>query len=109
MAARTQRVEKLIKEFMQYHEEGYSILDIAKIFNVDISTVYNNLQEIADSNNVSRESLLERKSSTHDNPHMPFFKEKIDAKRLQQDFMRVENDLDYVIEEIDTILLTTKE
>ena len=109
MAARTQRVEKLIKEFMHYHNEGYSILDIANIFEVDYSTVYKVLQEIADANNVSRESLLERKSSTHDNHHMPFFKEKVDAKRLQQDFMRVENDLDYVIEEIDTILLTIEE
>ena len=105
--ARTQRVEKLIKEFMQYHKNGYSILEIAKIFEVDFSTVYNHLQEIADANGVTRESLLERKSSTHESIHSIFLKEKIDAKNLLADFEMVEKDLSGVIAKIDKILSTS--
>ena len=102
---RTERVENLVKNFMQYHNDGHSIIEIAKIFEVDLSTVYNHLQEIADANNVSRESLLERKSSKGFS-RLPFYKEKVDAEKLKDDFKKVEEDLDKVIEEIDNILTT---
>ena len=104
MAARTQRVEKLIREFMQYHNDGYSILEIAKLFEVDFSTVYNYLEEIANANGVTRESLLERKSSQHESLHSVFAKEKIDATNLKKDFEMVEKDLSGVIAKIDQIL-----
>lgn len=106
--ARTQRVEKLLKEFMQYHNAGYTVLEIAKIFEVDFSTVYNYLQEIADANGVTRESLLERKSSQHGSIHSVFLKEKIDAKNLLADFEIVEKDLSQVIAKIDKILSTNQ-
>ena len=102
--ARTQRVERLLKEFMQYHNAGYTVLEIAKIFKVDFSTVYNYLQEIADANGVTRESLLERKSSQHESLHSVFAKEKIDATNLIKDFEMVEKDLGGVIAKIDQIL-----
>ena len=102
--ARTQRVERLLKEFMQYHNAGYTVLEIAKIFKVDFSTVNNYLQEIADANGVTRESLLARKSSQHESLHSVFLKEKIDAKNLLADFEMVEKDLNGVIAKIDKIL-----
>lgn len=104
MAHRTQRIEKLLKEFMQYHNDGYSILEIAEIFNVSFSAVYKHLQEIADFNGVSRESLLERGSSAHSTPHHPFLKERIDAQTLLNGFNDVENDINKIISEIDNIL-----
>lgn len=103
MAHRTQRVEKLIKEFMQYHNDGYSILEIADIFNVDFSTVYNYLQEIADANGVSRESLLERNVNTY-NTRKPFFKEKVDAQALHNGFNKAENGIKEIIAGIDNVL-----
>ena len=102
--ARTQRVERLFKEFMQYHNAGYSIKDIAKVFEVDFSTVYNNLQEIADANGVTRESLLERGSSSHEKPHQFFSKEKVDVSNLQKEFKKAEEDLETLISSIDKIL-----
>lgn len=102
--ARTQRVEKLVKEFMQYHNNGYSILEIAEIFNVNFSTVYNHLQEIADNNGVSRDSLLEKISSTHNTIHQPFLKEKVDAQTLLNGFNTIETEINKIIAEIDTIL-----
>lgn len=102
--ARTQRVEKLVKEFMQYHNNGYSILEIAEIFNVSFSAVYKHLQEIADFNGVSRESLLERGSSAHSTAHHPFFKERIDAQTLLNGFNTIETEINKIIAEIDTIL-----
>lgn len=103
MAHRTQRVEKLINEFMQYHNNGYSILEIAEIFNVSFSAVYKHLQEIANANGVSRESLLERNVNTY-NTRKPFFKEKVDAQALLNDFNNVENNINKIIAEIDNIL-----
>lgn len=102
--ARTQRVEKLVKEFMQYHNNGYSILEIAEIFNVSFSAIYKHLQEIADFNGVSRESLLERNSSTHNTIHQPFLKEKVDAQTLLNGFNTIETEINKIIAEIDTIL-----
>lgn len=104
MAHRTQRVEKLMKEFMQYHNNGYSILEIAEIFHVTFATVYNRLQEIADLNGVSRESLLERDSSVHSTPHQLFLKEKVDAQALLNGFNDVENNINKIIAEIDNML-----
>lgn len=107
--ARTQRVENLLKGFMQLHKDGYSIREIADHYQVDFSTVYNHLQEIADANGVTRESLLSQKSSPHLNLHHPFRKEKIDAENLKREFKKVDEHLDNLITEIDTILLNTKE
>lgn len=103
--ARTIRVERLLKEFMDYHNAGYTVLEIAKIFEVDFSTVYNYLGEIASANGVTRESLLERKSSQHGSLHSVFLKEKIDATNLKNDFVKVEEDLDGIIAKINQFLL----
>lgn len=102
--ARTQRVENLIKDFMLYHKKGYSIPEIAEIFKVDFSTVYNHLQEIAENNGFkSRDELLERIKSTSSS-HCSFRREKIDIKKLQNDFDKIESDINEIILEIDSIL-----
>ena len=104
MAQKTQRVENLLKNFMHYHESGYSIKEIAEIFEVDLSTIYNYLQEIADANNVSRECLLERNSSTFS--RLPLYKEKVDVEKLRNDFKSLDTSIDNIISSIDKILLT---
>lgn len=54
----SERVMKLKENFMRLHEEGYSIYEIAEMYGVHYSTVYNRLEEIAKENNVTREELL---------------------------------------------------
>ena len=50
---------------MKERREGKNIAQIAKEYEMNVSTVYSSLQIIADENNVSRESLLEKMSGPH--------------------------------------------
>ena len=59
MAKESERVRVMKENFMNLHNAGYSIPQIAEQHNLDKMTVYRHLQEIADANNVSRESLLQ--------------------------------------------------
>lgn len=59
MAKVSERVHVMKENFMALHEAGYSIPDIAKKYNLNNSTVYRCLQEIADANGVNREDLLQ--------------------------------------------------
>ena len=104
----TQRVEMLKKDFMKYHNNGYSIREIADVFQVDFSTVYNHLQEIADTHGVTRESLLERVSSPHTS-RLSLQRDKTDVRELKEGFAKIEKDIDEIIFSIEKILLTTKE
>lgn len=103
----TQRVENLKKDFMKYHNDGYSIRDIADIFHVDFSTVYKHLQEIAETHGVTRESLLKKPNSSYSS-RLSFQKDKTDVKELQNAFTKTVNDIDSVLTAIDKILLTTE-
>lgn len=106
--ATTQRVENFIKNFMQYHNNGYSVKEIADIFKIDFSTGYKKLQEIADANGVTRESLLEKKAYTGYS-RLPFYKEKVDVEELMSEFDKVDEGLDNLISKIADILTKTKE
>lgn len=107
MSRTTQRVENLKKDFMKFHNKGYSIYEIAEVFQVDFSTVYRHLQEIADAHGVTRESLLERVSTPHTS-RLSFQKDKTDVRELKDGFSNIERDIDEVISTIDKILLTTE-
>lgn len=102
--ARTQRVENLKKNFMQYHQAGYSIPEIAAEFNVDFSTVYKYLDEIAKENGVTRESLLQNASFTKENSPASFRKDRIDIEELQKNFDNLNTDLTTIITQLDNIL-----
>lgn len=104
---RSQRVQNLIENFMEYHNKGYSIASISEIFEVDFSTVYKHLQEIAEKNGFeSRESLLVVVKS-YSSSRSCFNREKIDIKKLQNDFEKIEEYINKVLTDIDSIL--TKE
>ena len=59
MAKRSSRTLKMMGEFMALHNAGHSIPEIAKMTRVDFATIYRHLDEIAEQNGVTRESLLE--------------------------------------------------
>lgn len=56
----SERVQAMKREFMNLHKEGLGIREIAERFNLNISTVYYRLGEIAEKNGVRREELLSR-------------------------------------------------
>jgi len=109
MAQRTQRVERLLQEFLQYHKEGFSIPEIASIFQVDLSTVYNYLQEIADSNGVTRDSLLERPFVSYNYQKRCYTAEdKLPIATLKNELDTLEKEIKYLLN-ITSKILTSKE
>lgn len=101
--ARVQRVEKLVKSFMEYHYKGYSIPKIAEIMQVNISTIYKNLQEIANFNGVSREKLLEQPHSTHSSNTFSH-REKINLDELESNFSKLDDGINTIIKYLDELL-----
>ena len=93
---RTQRVENLIAGVIDYHNQGRSIPEIAEIFGVEFSTVYKNLQKIADANNVTRESLLKKPFSSYAS-RPSFSKDKVDIEKIRTDFDNVEKGIDEIL------------
>lgn len=61
----TDKVKFMIENFMDYHNEGYSIKEIAKICGITDRTIYYYLELIAKNNDVSRNSLLRNTHKQH--------------------------------------------
>lgn len=59
MARESERMRLMKENFIELHQQGFTIPEIATKFNLGKATVYHTLQEIADANGVSRESLLQ--------------------------------------------------
>lgn len=60
-----ERTFRMEQEYMDLHEQGLSPSEIAKRFNLDVSTVYKSLGKIANSNGVDRADLLDRPHGEH--------------------------------------------
>lgn len=72
LPAQSERTLRMKRSFMQLHNCGYSIKEIARLFDLDGSSVYRLLDEIVTSYNaehpdapITREQLLERPHSPH--------------------------------------------
>ena len=55
----SERVHVMKENFMRLHQAGYSIPEVAEMYNLASTTVYQHLGEIALANNVTRSSLLQ--------------------------------------------------
>lgn len=100
---KSQRVKEMLKNFMKYHDEGFTIPEIAKRFNVSPSTIYGYLPQIALDNNTTREELLSKPNAGNFSK-TTFYREKVDVKEIQNSFHKLDNDLDQLINSIDIIL-----
>lgn len=104
----TQRVKAMKENFMKYHNEGYTIPEIAEIFNVVPKTIYRCLDDIAKANGVTRESLLQKAPyPPHITSKAAYQRDKVEIEELQKSFTNLEHDLTEVINQLETIL--TKE
>lgn len=102
MAATTsERVYIMKQNFMMWHEKGYSIPEIAKMSEVSSHTVYNHLQEIADENNTTRETLLRLVRTAKGER-----KWEQEARKVQVDVTAMQQEFETSIGEVDKILNT---
>lgn len=58
MAKESERTFQMKRNFIKLHDKGYGIPEIAKIYKLSVTTVYNALEEIAYNNGRTREELL---------------------------------------------------
>lgn len=109
----TERVVRMKQNFMRLHDEGKTIPEIAKIYQLDLSTVYKYLQEIADENGTTREELLSkvyvRTSSSSKDYSKPKTPNTIDFNKLSESFDSVLAELNNLITDIDCISKTIAE
>ena len=101
------RVDRMKQGFMQFRNEGYSIEEIANYFDVAQMTVYNYLQEIAEENGVTRESLLYVPHKEHEAPDSRKEVKKpslINIDELNQKFENVIKETEGILYEVRNVL-----
>lgn len=106
MAKESERVRLMKENFMNLHNAGYSIPEIAEKHNLSADTVYRHLQKIADANNVSRKELLKivRAPSERAIQKEEERKTKVTVEELRDGFRQAGERIDFLIGEIDGIL-----
>jgi len=106
MAKVSERVRRMMAEFIKRHNEGYTIPQIAKIYNLDSSTIYLHLQEIADANGVERRELLERprNATTESFWQEEERKVRVDVEALKNGFSDVKSSIQGICNKIDKLL-----
>lgn len=107
--SQSERTKKLIGGFMDLHNDGKTIKEIANHYNLSVWTVYNNLQTIADNNGVARDTLLEKVHKHHELKHSTNPKhEPIDIEKLHQNFSDIHDNVSNIIESIEKVLKEEK-
>ena len=103
----SERVRRMKGAFMVLHEEGYTIPEIAKKFDLDFSTVYHHLGSIAADNGVTRESLLQivqtpRSEAQWNNERK---KVRVDLAKMDEGFNTLIQTIDNLQEDITATIL----
>ena len=105
MARESERMRLMKENFMKLHKQGFTIPEIVAEFNLGKATVYHTLQEIADANGVSRESLLKVVRTPSERAYKEEAKKvKVNVTELKNGFKEAGNMLDSLIGIIDETL-----
>lgn len=104
MANTSERVQQLKKNFMKHHEKGETIREISNRYHVTTRHIYSILQEIADENNVSRESLLTTPHREHLRKESDKISGQIKPEEVREKFDTMISNAKTLINEIDSIL-----
>ena len=104
-----ERTLQMMENFVKLHEDGRSIAEIAKEYNLSESTVYNRLGEIAERAGVSRESLLEKPFLADHSGRNYTPVEPIDTTELEKLFDEVMIYLRKAREEMESIISEQEE
>jgi len=111
MSKESERMRQLKENFMQLHEEGYTIPQIAEQYNLSFAAVYGKLQEIAEANNLKRKDLLQHEKALSERSMLKAEERrmKVDAEELQKGFNDAVESIDNLISKIDVILESEKQ
>lgn len=106
----SERVIQMKQSFMELHRQGFSIPDIAKKFNIDNSTIYYHLQDIAEANGMAREDLLRVvKTNSRTYLHREENVFRVDSNKLIHDLANAKISISEAKQKIDGIITNYKE
>ena len=100
---KSERTLRMKRNYIRLRALGMGPVEIAKKYDLDVSTIYKSLDEIAEANGVSRESLLERPHSEH------VCRERQFAPVEPVDLTEFRGHFDASIQEIDGVKATMKQ
>lgn len=99
--------------FLELRQAGKSFSEIAEFFGVSVWSVYDNLQEIADANGLSREDLLYRIHKPHvmssTSQKVKNVDKHLTVEELQKNFSDMLSITNYIISNIDKALQSEKD
>lgn len=109
----SERMKQMKHGFLELRNAGKSFSEIAKVFGVSVWSVYDNLQEIADANGLSREDLLYRIHKPHvmssTSQKVKNVDKHLTVEELQKNFSDMLSITNYIISNIDKALQSEKD
>ena len=105
MGRNSERVVRMKQDFMRLHNEGKTIKEIAEIYNLHYTTVYDYLEEIAKANNIDRSNLLIRviaRAGKSNSEKEAVSTNSIDFKEIGKSFDIITNELNNLINNLDS-------
>lgn len=108
--SKSERTLRMKEEYIQLHNRNWSLKRIAHHFDLDTSTVYRHLQDIADAAGVTRESLLvtpRAKHVTHERRFEPVA--PVDLITFQQNFQQTIRYFDHTLQTIDATICISEQ
>lgn len=110
MARESERMRLMKENFMELHQQGFTIPEIAAKYNLGKASVYRSLQNIANANGVSRESLLKIVRTPTEKAYKEEAKKvKVNVEELKKRFKEAGNLIDSLIDIIGETLREEKE
>lgn len=110
MARESERMRLMKENFMELHQQGFTIPEIAAKYNLGKASVYHSLQNIANANGVSRESLLKIVRTPTEKAYKEEAKKvKVNVEELKKGFKEAGNLIDSLIDIIGETLREEKE
>lgn len=109
----SERMEQMKQGFLELRNAGKLFSEIAEVFGVSVWSIYDNLQEIADANGLSREDLLYRIHKPHvmssTSQKVKNVDKHLTVEELQKNFSDMLSITNYIISNIDKTLQSEKD
>ena len=109
----SERMEQMKQGFLELRNAGKLFSEIAEVFGVYVWSIYDNLQEIADANGLSREDLLYRIHKPHvmssTSQKVKNVDKHLTVEELQKNFSDMLSITNYIISNIDKALQSEKD
>ena len=99
-----ERTLNMKREYVRLHNEGYTPSEIAKKYDLSLSTIYKSLEEIARKAGVTRESLLERPIEADHSGRCLTYVQPVNVSQIREHFTTAQKELENLIQEVEKVI-----